>query len=179
MNQPFFTTKKLTMFILLCIQLAKIAFNFALSPSITNFSFLDLSILVMLILLYVDLEQSRRWNVPIIAAFYIVSLMLPYFQYPAYFLDIRTIFVVTLAVGTFFFGKNLYHNSFHDRLSNWIITIGAGLYVSWLLYNFFPLMFVTYEHPLTFILALFNYLKSMVVPLAMIFYTWFKRFRIE
>lgn len=179
MQRGYFTTKKLIMFILVCIQFANMAFGFALSPTLNTLTTLDFSVLLMLVILYVDPEEYRRWIVPMIAAIYIANLIFPYFLFPNSILSYSTIFVGLLSVGTFFFGRNLYHNSFYDQMSNWIITFGCGAYVGLQIYFMSPLLFYSFVNPLNFVLLLLNILGAMVVPLSMIIYTWLKRFRVE
>jgi len=179
MQRGYFTTKKLIMFILVCIQFANMAFAFALSPSLNTIQILDFSILLMLVVLYVDPEYQRRTVVPMVAAIYIVNLIYPYLVNPTLILSFTSIFVVLLAVGTFFFGKNVFNNTFNNSMNNWIITFGAGSFIGLQLYFNVPYLLIGYINPLNYILLILNILGAMVVPVSMIIYTWLKRFRIE
>ncbi len=180
MREGYFTKKKLVMFIFFCIQFANIAFGLAIFPSIFRLDAQELSILLLLLLLYIDPYEMRRMTVPIILAFEMGYILWGYMINPQSILTLGGLFTACLVTGAFFFGKNMFTDSFDKYIDNIIITVGCGLYIGWVGYQYLPAFINIFSYmPLSAVFLLLGFLSIIVVPAALITYTWLRRFKID
>lgn len=180
MRERYFTKKKLIMFIFFIVQFANIAFGLALAPEFYVLNSEQLSILLMLTVLYIDPFEQRRMLVPIILAFHMGSIIWNYIQIPSSMLTWYALFTLFYLVGAFFFGKNMFKDNFDSPIENLIITMTIGLYLGYQLYLVFPTIISIFSYQVWFLIPYVTfYLGLIVVPGAIIAYTWLRRYRIE
>src|SRR5690554_77044 len=180
------TKRQWIMFTLFVIELSYVLFTAAIVGSLIVISS-SLSTILFLGALYLEYNHNSKRMLLLAAVWMIVNMLFSAVQIVpmlltnfSLFAMIDFIIVILLYVGIYLFAMKYYKGNFYNKKENLIITV---LVIPTILLGFYMLFdFLSLPiggNPIEITYVIVGFISSMIVPLAIIIYTWLKHKNIE